>query len=305
MNWFILGSVVLVLFVLVWLMVQLKTSRPDGTLAKVHPYRRMMPIIMKTRNESVVYFEHEIDATALLQYLEARREALGCNISHLTVATAAAVFHRHPKLNRFVAGQRLYQREGVWISFSMTRKKLDGDAKLATVKLEVPGEMTLKSLCERINGEIRRERSGEETYLDKELSLFFKLPHFILKRAAGWLFWANDHNLLPADFIRNDSMFTGAFIANLGSLGMDPGFHHLYEWGNCPLFIMVGQITHRDINLPDGSRQVRPVLPLRFSYDERVEDGLNAGRGIKDMAELLADPEAAFGRLGDKVLGQS
>lgn len=282
---------------------ELKTSRPDGRLATVHPYRRMMPIIMRTRNESVVYFEHVIDATALLAYVEKHNASMGCTISHLTVAAVAAGLHMFPNLNRFVAGQRLYQRDGVWLSFSMKRQKLKAEAKIAVVKFEIPEDMTLDGLCKVVNAKVNRERSDEETYLDKELSLFLRLPHMVLKRAAKVLFWANDHNLLPEGFIREDAMFTSATIANLGSLGMDPGFHHLYEWGTCPVFMMVGQIVERDIELPDGTRAIRPCLPMRFSYDERVEDGLSAGRGLKEMARILEQPETVFGPNGHRALG--
>ena len=66
---------------------------------------------------------------------------------------------------------------------------------------------------------------------------------------------------------------------------------------------MVGQITEQELQLPDGTYARRPVLPMRFTYDERVEDGLNAGRGIKDMARILEDPAATFGADGLKALG--
>lgn len=301
MPWLI-AAIIVGLFVLLWLLAELKTSRPDGDLAKVHPYRKMMPIIMRTRNESVVYFEYDVDATQLLAYLEQHREALGCNISHLIVATIAATLHKHPKLNRFIAGQRIYQRRGVWLSFSMMRKKLNSEGKLATVKLEAEPQMSFVTLCEAVNAKIDLERSDDETYLDKELSLFFKLPHFMLKRAARFLFWANDHNLLPASFIRDDSMFTGVYIANLGSLGMEAAYHHIYEWGNCPLFVVVGKLHEREVLLDDGTYARRPVLPLRFTYDERVEDGLNAGRAIASVASILKDPAATFGEDGLQLL---
>lgn len=303
-TWIVIVTVLFVLSLL-WLFLQSKTSRPDGKLASVHPYRRMMPVIMPTRNESVVYFEHFIDATRLLEYLEEHRATLQCNISHVIVAAVAAGFHAHPRLNRFVVGQRIYQREGVWLSFSMKRAKLNAQAKIATVKLEVPAQMSLASLCEAVNAKINYERSDEETYLDKELSLFFKLPHFILARAAKLLFWANDKNLLPASFIRDDSMFTGAFVANLGSLGMDSGFHHLYEWGTCPLFIMVGKIRPHTFYDEEGSAQTKPALHIRFTYDERVEDGLSAGRGLEAMARSLEDPASVFGQQGERALGPS
>ena len=303
MNWSI-PALILGALCALWGALQLKTSRPDGTLARVHPYRRMMPIIMPTRGESVVYFEHQVDASALLAYVEQQREALGCTVSHLMVAALGAGFHRHPRLNRFIAGQRVYQRTGVWLSFSMMRQKLDAQAKLATVKLEIPATMTLASLCEAVNAKIHHERSGEQTYLDREISIFLRLPHMVLVRGARLLFWANEHHLLPARFIQEDSMFTGAFIANLGSLGMDPGYHHLYEWGTCPLFVMVGQITEREVALPDGTFARRPVLPIRFTYDERVEDGLNAGRALKDITRILEDPASTFGPDGRQALGQ-
>lgn len=301
-TWIIVAATIGVLFV-VWLFLQLKTSRPDGKLARVHPYRRMMPIIMPTRNESVVYFDHQIDARNLLAFIEENKETIGCNISHMVVAAVAAGFHRHPRLNRFVVGQRIYDRNGVWLSFSMKRQKLDAKAKIATVKLEIPGEMSLAGLCEAVNAKISYERSDEETYLDKELSLFLRLPHFILSRSAKVLFWANDHNLLPASFIEEDGMFASAFVANLGSLGMDPGYHHLYEWGSCPLFVMAGKITDTAVVTEDGDTEIRPMLHVRFTYDERVEDGLSAGRGLQTMTSILEDPVATFGQSGEAPLG--
>ena len=118
----------------------------------------------------------------------------------------------------------------------------------------------------------------------------------MLKRAARVLFWANDHNLLPASFIRDDSMYTGAFIANLGSLGMDAGFHHLYEWGNCPIFVMVGAV-HDAAVVEDGQVVAARVMNLRFTYDERVEDGLAARQGFDIMLDVLEDPERFLGCL--------
>ena len=70
MVWVLLGVV------LIWLLMSLKTSRADGTLLEVHPYRRMMPYIMRGRNESVVYYDDYIDAEKLLEYVEAVRERM-------------------------------------------------------------------------------------------------------------------------------------------------------------------------------------------------------------------------------------
>ena len=49
--WITIGLLVL------WLLTQLKTSRPDGDFVQTHPFRRIMFFIMTKRNESIVYFD--------------------------------------------------------------------------------------------------------------------------------------------------------------------------------------------------------------------------------------------------------
>ncbi len=178
----------------------------------------------------------------------------------------------------------------------MKRRKLDEKAKIATVKLRgdaVEGE-TFAGLCKRINAEVRVERSEDETYLDKELKAFFAFPAYVISAAFKALMWANRRNLLPGGFIKSDAMFTSVFIANLGSLGMDAGFHHLYEWGTCPIFMMVGKVEKRPWVVGE-ELVVRDILHIRWTYDERVDDGLTARRGLDTIKAVLEDP---FDHLG-------
>ncbi len=104
-----------VLFVL-WIAVHLKSSRPDGDIIPgLHPYRRMMPVIMPMRNESLVYFDMYVEAERLQEYLKVmkEREDVHCDMSHVLVAAAAKGLQENPTMNRFSAGPRLYQRRGV------------------------------------------------------------------------------------------------------------------------------------------------------------------------------------------------
>ena len=89
-------------------------------------------------------------------------------------------------------------------------------------------------------------------------------------------------------------MYTSIFIANLGTLKMDAGFHHLYEYGTCSLFVMVGQISEEPV-VVDGEVVIRPMISLRFTYDERIDDGLNARFGVDALARVLSEPERWLG----------
>ena len=109
---------------------------------------------------------------------------------------------------------------------------------------------------------------------------------------------ADAHNLLPAAYIESDAMFASTFVANLGSLHMGAGYHHLFEWGNCPTFVMVGQVEESVVPR-NGIPTVRRVMPLRFSYDERIDDGLTARFGIEAMHRVLENPFEELGCLHD------
>ena len=61
-------------------------------------------------------------------------------------------------MNRFVVGRRLYQRDGVWITFSMKPKKLDKKAKLAAVKMQME-QVFDPERCAPISPFVRLHRS--------------------------------------------------------------------------------------------------------------------------------------------------
>jgi hypothetical protein len=292
--WIVLG----VLFLL-WVLLNNKTSRSDGTLVKyVHPYRRMLGYVMKTRNESVVYFDSQVNAEPLLKYMEQTKGKFECDISHLLVGACIHSAHRNPKMNQFIVGKRLYQRKGVWISFSMKRQRLNKEAKLSAVKLPAQSGETFRQLCDRINGKVNYERTDVRTSQDKEFDLLLAMPRPLLSLGVRLFQWLDYHNILPGAFIEQDAFYTTVFIANLGSVGMAPGYHHLFEWGTSPLFLMVGKIEERAV-VRNGQIVIEKVLPMRYSYDERIDDGLTARFGIDGVNTVLSDPFTHLGCLSE------
>lgn len=287
---------------LLWVLLHWKTTRPDGMLVTpLHPYRRLMSYIMVSRAESIVFFDAHADAEPLMKYLvelRARRPKLEVDITHALVAAGFVGLTENPRMNRFTVGRRLYQRDGTFITFSMKRKQLDKDAKLATVKIKLePGE-TFTDLIGRINAQIHTERSGEKTYADKEFGVLDAMPRPALRFGVWFLKTLDYYGILPRSFIENDGLYTSLFCANLGSLSMGAAYHHLYEWGNCPLFMMVGKIEDRPV-VVGGQVVVKGVIPMRFSYDERIDDGLNARFGIESVVRVLENPSEYFGCLED------
>jgi hypothetical protein len=244
----------------------------DGRRVDVHPYRRMMSFLMRGRNESAVYFEQKLDLSRTLPWLEQRNARL----FHLILHALASVLHERERLNRFTVGTRTYQRNGVFLSFA-AKKSMSDDAPLATIKRRFEKGETFEALSAALGGDIKEARSDKPSHIDKELSVLLKLPGFMLTFLIGVLKRAYAWGLAPRSLVDTDPMYASAFVANLGSVGLDAAYHHLYEHGNCPLFVTIGRVDNNTIT-------------LKYSYDERIEDGLYAARALKMLAERIENP---------------
>ena len=115
------------------------------------------------------------------------------------------------------------------------------------------------------------------------MDLLLRLPPPIVRVLMRLVHVADAFGLLPASMIESDPMCSSVFVANLGSVGLDAGYHHLWEHGTCPIFCVIGGIQEG----PDGRRRA----VLKWSYDERTEDGLYCAAGLERIRELIESPQ--------------
>jgi hypothetical protein len=111
----------------------------------------------------------------------------------------------------------------------------------------------------------------------------------LVRRLDAW-------GCLPANFSAGDPLYASAFVANLGSVGLDAAYHHLFEYGTIPIFVTIGRLHRAPVVRDDGSVGSREVFTLRYTYDERVEDGFYAARALERLEALLEEPEQLTGR---------
>ncbi len=268
-------------------------SRFDGRKAKDVPnYRRILPFLMPRRNESVVYFEQTIDVENTSEWIDQFKASSGERISvfHIALAAIAKTLHERPKLNRFVSGRSIYQRNGVWMSFGV-KKSMDDDAPLSIVKREFLKEEPFVDFVRSLRDDIDVARSAQLSRVDKELKLAFKLPAPVVGLAIRLLSALDRRNLAPRSLLADDPMYVSAFVSNLGSLKIDAAYHHLYEHGNSPLFVTVGKVAKRPM-VVEGEVVARLTVQLKYSYDERIEDGFYCASSIRQIEDRIADPES-------------
>ena len=270
-----------------------RPGRPDGTLAVDTPgYRRFMPALMPRRNDSVVYFELPLRVDATERFLADTRVAhpnLHPTIFHVFLWALAQMFDRHPRLNRFVAGGRIYQRDGIWISFT-AKTELTEEGSLLEVKHRFDPAQSFPELVRDLRSAVAKARAGDEGLADRELALFLHLPPSLRRGIVGLASAANARNLLPRSFIEGDPFFASVFVSSLGSVGLDAAYHHLYEYGTIPLFCTLGAI-HDECIVVDGQPAVARIASAKLSYDERTEDGYYAARAVDDLRAFFEHPD--------------
>lgn len=255
--------------------------------------RSFMPYMMRGRNESVVYHEQIYDLTRTRPWLRQfnRQRERPATLFHLCLWAFAQGLHQRPGLNRFVSGGHLYQRKGVYISFA-AKKELADDAPLVTVKMEFPPGEPFGAFVDRVTAAIGEGRSGPGRTVDKELALAMKLPGWMLSGLMALLRFLDRVNLMPGWMIENDPMFTSLFVANLGSVGLDKTYHHLYEWGTAGLFGCLGMPRKMPLPGRDGQPVVRDAMEVRWTLDERVNDALYCFNSLRIAKQIIENPEA-------------
>lgn len=247
---------------------------------------------MTSRNSSVVYFDQAVRLDRTLEYLDkvaAENPGLDPSLFHVVLWALARTLEARPGLNRFLAGGRLYQREGIWISYSI-KKTLADRSPIEVVKREFDPRQSFVDLVRTVDEEVSEVRETPTTLADREVEWLLKLPGAARRMLVRVVNGLDDMNLLPSSYTKSDAFFASVFVANLGSLHLDAAFHHLYEYGNVPIFCTIGQVRDTPV-VEDGEVLSRPVASLKFSFDERIEDGLYAQRSLQLLEELVEDPD--------------
>jgi hypothetical protein len=266
--------------------------RSDGIrLRKLPGFRKMFPFLMRTRTESAVYFSKRLGVSPTISWLERTNAAREKRISLFYVILAAGVrtLALRPEINRFVAGRRIYQRRTIDLSF-VVKRELTEEASEITLKLTFDPRSTIDEVARRVQDAVGSARQSRTSFDEKLTDYITALPRPLIRLAVAAVRWLDYHGWLPASFLRDDSLHTSAFLANLGSIGLDAAFHHMYEWGNASVFVVVGRLKKEPLVNERGELEIADVVDMNFTGDERITDGVYFSRTMDLFLDLIRNP---------------
>lgn len=269
-------------------------DRKDGKrLKKISSMHVMMPLMYPNRCDNEAYISERINLTNINAYLEkknAENPAYAYNLFQIMVTAVLKTITLRPKMNRFIANKTMYQRNEVTASFTV-KKIFHDDGGEALAKIKTTGKETIDSVHDEIYRQVSFCRSEEKDPSTASMDILQKLPSFLLKLVGVVARFLDRHGWMPQSIIATDPFYSSAVLANLGSIGMRAGYHHLTNWGTCSVFCVVGEIKKRPIYDAEGRMQVCECVDLGLTIDERLADGYYYSKSVKLLKHLLENPE--------------
>jgi len=267
-------------------------DRKDGRkLRSLAPYETISPYIMVSRNDCQNYLRDKFDTTAVDAYvLQKRAEGLtGFGIMHVLLAAYIRMISQRPRINRFISGQKIFSRNAIVINMAV-KKKLTEDSVDTVIKITFDPADTAALVYKRFEDALQKAFADTENDFDGTARVLDYIPGLV-KKFAFWLLKTLDYfGLLPMSLLSVSPFHGSMFITSMGSLGIPPIYHHLYSFGNVPVFLAFGAKRYEN-QLDDGGKVLKKkYIDYTFVTDERICDGFYFASGLKLFRAYLGRP---------------
>lgn len=266
----------------------------------VHFY---MAYLMPKRTQAEVYINEKIDVTELLRYIK-EKNASGerkVTIFHCVIAAVARTVKMRPLLNRYISGKHYYMRKDISMGFTI-KKKFSDHAEESLVIYKPKDSENLTAITDRISPQIKeakREEKGQS--VDDMLNIVKKLPKPVMYLFMAFLRFVDSHGLMPKAFSSVDTNYCSVLLSNLGSIKCDAVYHHLNDFGTNGIVITIGEAHKETVFNENGEPEVRDMMSIGVTLDERIADGFYFARSLKLIKHLFKNPQLLDKTLGEEI----
>ena len=266
--------------------------RSDGKkIKKLTPIFKIMPCVMLDRADSQVYFKQDIALKYLDEYIDRKAEE-GIRLSYMNIIYAAIVriIGERPRLNRFAMNGALYQRDKIYVSL-VIKKSLTDDGVETPLKLKFNGDENIFEIKEKLDATIEKNKDVEASNkTDKLVSILSAIPSGLIRAIVKFLMFLDKHGIMPKKIIEASPFHTSVFLTNVGSLGIDSIYHHIYNFGTTSMFFSMGK-KKKSYIYEDEEFKEEKCITLAFVGDERICDGYYYASSFKLLSKYLKKPE--------------
>lgn len=268
-----------------------KKKKTWRRVKSISPMSVISPFIMKNRIGSQNFMRDSIAINNMEKYIREKQSEGMTNFSmmHVLIAAYIRLCSQRPQINRFIRGQRVYTRSDIEVSLTI-KKEMSIESPDTVVKTVFEPDATAECVYNEINRVISEYRENPGGDFDDTARVLSYVPALVLKFAIWFLNLLDYFGGIPKFLTRVSPFHCSMFITSMGSLGIPPIYHHLYDFGTCPAFVSFGSKRRRYEVNPDGSVYQFRYIDLAFVLDERICDGYYYASALKLFKSYLKNP---------------
>lgn len=267
-------------------------DRKDASLIRnVDELHIAMAHCYPNRTDNEAYISEQIELEPLTRWIERHPdEEFKYTFFHLIVAALLKLLVERPKLNRFIANRKYYQKNERSIGF-IVKKQFSDDGGEGMAVVTADEHMTVFDVHESIKVQVMPCKEGKSNDTQSSLEIFKKLPYFMTRIIFNVVRHMSEKGTLPASITDGDSNHCSAFVTNLGSIGLKCGYHHLANYGTSSIFVVIGQKKMTPFYDDAGNVTMKETLDIGLTIDERIADGYYYSKSMKILKKVLEEPE--------------
>lgn len=263
----------------------------------------IMPFMYPDRCDNQAFFSFQIDLTNLDKYLEKKRNAdpeYKYNMYQCIVTAVLKTITLRSKLSMFIHNRKMYKRNEVSAAFTVKQEFADDGGEVLAFIHSKP-EWTIDDVHNEIKRQLKKLK--KKGYVDESTSFmdkFNKIPKFISRPVLRFVCWLEKKGMIPTALIETDPYHSSVVLANLGSIGLPEGYHHLTNWGTTSMFLVIGESGKMPF-FENEKVVFKNGVKFGFTVDERIADGYYFSKSIKMMQLFLENPELLEKPLNEKL----
>ena len=267
-------------------------DRYDGwRVRNADPLFSVAPFLLPTRVDSEVFFEIKVPIDKIEAFIkEHKKEIPDLSIMHVVIASIVRLISQRPYVNRFVVWNKLFARNHVSISLAIKRSLSDEGEETVIKPYFLPTD-TLQDIVEKTNKEVKINlQEGLQNSSDSISKVLGFLPDFLLRAVVVFIKQLDKVGIMPKPLFHASPFHTSIFLTNIGSIGIESIYHHLYEFGTCSMFAAMGKKS-RSIEIDkEGATISSKTILLKFVLDERICDGFYYATTIRMIDKIISNP---------------
>lgn len=269
-------------------------DRKDAKLVRdIDGMHLIVPLIHPNRCDNEAFVSERIDLTNINTYLEklnSDNPEFKYTMFHIIVTAIIRCITLRPKMNRFIANDRLYQKNEISAAFTI-KKQFEDEAREGLAFIHADENTNLESVHESIRHQVTDCRKGKVDASSNAMDILTKLPRWLSSAIARTVRILVRYGKAPRSLIATDPYHSSVVLSNLGSIKLKSGYHHLTNWGTNSMFVIIGEKKMRPVFKDDGSYEMKDTVDLGLTVDERIADGYYFSKTIKLLKKLLENPE--------------